>query len=155
MFAELASMDDLYNQVKTIRRTLRSLGFAPGGSEGTNSVLLTEQQAGGFLEQMRILNQVSLVRYKLKLFRRTGLLGSAAPGVVDLVEDVEIYLNLVLALWQHQGSSIGGETPLAVVSQGLAPLLRTQEFRQGIAVPMDGIWILISEEAFGKPTKRL
>ena len=175
---ELADLIVLYNDVKAIRRTLRSLGLdvklyvdverregltkeqaeaeaQTQREQFKKAISLTEEQARGFHEQMRILNTLQLgYESKVRQFAQADLLGEKDTATVrKQLEDIESYLNHVLALWTKHGWAIREGTRLDVVSDGLSALYRQAQFKPGIKQPMRKITRLINKHLFGAPAK--
>jgi hypothetical protein len=154
---ELASLVEMYNAVKSVRRTLRSLGFdrrfpSPREDSGQAGDVLTAEQARGFHAQMLVLNGLQLdFESKAKLFGQAGILGDDAKQVVQLLGHVEGYLNDILRIWEMGGWTIRQGTHLAVVSDGLIRLFRVRaSFRPGIANPLHEITQLMNKQLFGE-----
>jgi hypothetical protein len=158
---ELVSLVALYNDVKAVRRILRSLGLDLHIYSNKEQKLLrqyaklTEEQADGFREQMLILNRLQLdFEAKRKQFGQTNLLDDDTGAVVKALSNIEDYLNNVLDLWEKKGRTIREGTPLAVVYDGLQNLFHvTGRFGQ-ISDWMEDITKLINKRVFGKASKK-
>lgn len=156
--AELASLVSLYNEVKAIRRTLRSLGLDLGKypaaerEAAREGAVLTEEQACGFHAQMLVLNGLQLgFEAKAKQFGQTNFLDEDTEGVVTLIGVVEEHLNQVLELWEQRGWTIREGTALAVVYEGLTKLFRVREhFGPNVAEPLHEVTRLINKHVFGE-----
>jgi len=162
IMTEFVSMVALYNQVKGVRRTLRSLGLDlntrrdPEMRQVTKETAsLTDEQARGFHTQMLILSGLQLeFESKVKQFGESDLLGIHTPNVVDQLGLIENHLNRVLTLWEEDGWTIREGTPLAQVSDGLIDLFRIRgHFGNGVSNPMKEIRKVINQEFFGEATK--
>jgi hypothetical protein len=158
--AELASLVGLYNDVKAVRRTLRSFGFDPKyptprtGTAAQTSVL-TAEQARAFQAQMQILNGLQLhFEAKAKQFGQTDFLDADTQQVVTRLFRIENHLNQVLQVWEHSGWAIQEGTALNVVSEGLIPLFRVRDhLRPQVSQPMREITALINKHVFGEARK--
>jgi hypothetical protein len=153
--AELASLVAVYNGVKAVRRTLRSLGLdlkdkrRPQNTIG--AAVLTEEQARGFHAQMLILNGLQLdFESRMRQFGQTDFLGKDTDGVVKDLRTIENHLNHVLGLWEHKGWTIQGGTLLDVVSDGLQGLFRASRFIPNVSQPLRDITRLINEHMYGE-----
>jgi hypothetical protein len=111
--AELVSLVALYNDVKVVRRILRSLGLDlktyPDNEreQVRQNAQLTEEQARGFHAQMLILSGLQLgFEAKLKQFGQTNFLDDDTVKVVEALSRIEEHLNLVLDLWEQNGRNI-------------------------------------------------
>jgi hypothetical protein len=158
--AELVSLVALYNDVKAVRRILRSLGLDlktyPGHEQEQmrQDAVLTEEQARGFHAQMLILSGLQLgFEAKVKQFGQTNFLGDDTGKVVEALGRIERHLNQVLDLWEQHGWTIREGTALAVVYGGLEKLFRvTDYFRPQVSDQMRKITKLINEHVFGGAT---
>jgi hypothetical protein len=159
--AELISLVALYNDVKTVRRILRSLGLdlktypdAEQQQVGQNAVL-TAEQARGFHAQMLILSGLQLgFEAKVKQFGQTDFLDEDTGKVVEALSRIEEHLNQVLVLWEQSGWTIREGTTLAVVSDGLEKLFRVRDhLRPQVSDQMREITLLINEHVFGGASK--
>src|SRR5262249_34641736 len=123
--AELASLVALYNDVKAVRRKLRNLGldletYPVSEREQAKNTPLTEEQACGFHEQMRILSGLQLgFEAKVRQFSQTDFLAADTVKVVEALDRIEKHLNRVLQMWEQRGWTVRKGTPLAVVYYGL------------------------------------
>jgi hypothetical protein len=174
--AEFVELIDLYNGVKTVRRSLRSLGldaklhideqtyenqpetyFAtqPGLDELKTvglSVGLTQQQVDGFHEQMQTLNTLQLgYEAKARQFEQADLLEQDGKSVARTLESIESYLNHLVDLWEEHGWKVREGTQLHVISAWLQPLYRRDEFRRRFSKPMRSITKVINKHLFGAP----
>ena len=154
--AELVSLVALYNDVKAVRRILRSLGldlktYPNNDQEQVKNAVLTEEQARGFHEQMLILSRLQLCfEAKAKQFGQTNFLGADTWKVVEALSCIEEHLNQVLDLWEQKGRTIREGTALAVVSDGLVKLFRVRLYlRPKVSDQMREITKLINEHVFG------
>jgi hypothetical protein len=158
--AELVSLFDTYNGVKTVRRTIRSLGLDlktyPDAERETarRTAVLTQAQAEGFHAQMRILSGLQLdFEAKARQFGQTDLLGNKTAQVVDKLSQIENHLNLALQLWEKNGWAIREGTPLHQVPDGLELLLRVREhLRPNVSIPLREITEIINEHVFQAAT---
>lgn len=134
-----------YNEVKAIRRTLRSLGLR--GFTGA----LNEVQVNGFREQMLRLNAVQLSFEALKReVGETDIFEEDTPALVLGLYKIEHYLNRVLAVWEHGGSQIEVGSDGRVFSGGLKDLIGPSSgFKPGIVVPRREVATLIHQHLFG------
>jgi len=156
--AELVSLVALYNGVKSVRRTVRSLGLdlktypAAEREIVMQAAVLSEEQAHGFHAQMLILNGLQLdFESKAKQFGQTDFLDDDTDQVVTNLGRIENHLNRVLELWEDSGWTIQPGTPLRVVSDGLVPLLRVRaHLRPEVSDPMREITLLINKHVFGE-----
>jgi hypothetical protein len=155
--AELVSLVALYNDVKAVRRILRSLGldlrtypYADVKQVRKNAVL-TEEQARGFHAQMLILSGLQLgFEAKAKQFGQTDFLDDDTGKVVEALRCIEEHLNQVLDLWEEKGWTIREGTALAMVSDGLVKLFRVRDhLRPQVSNQMREITRLINEHVFG------
>jgi hypothetical protein len=153
---ELVSLVALYNDVKAVRRILRSLGldlktYPNNDQEQVKNAVLTEEQARGFHEQMLILSRLQLgFEAKAKQFGQTNFLGADTWKVVEALSCIEEHLNQVLDLWEQKGRTIREGTALAVVSDGLVKLFRVRLYlRPKVSDQMREITKLINEHVFG------
>jgi len=159
--AELVSLVALYNDVKAVRRILRSLGLDlktyPDADveQVRQSAVLTEEQARGFHEQMLILSGLQLgFEAKAKQFGQTDFLDDDTGKVVEALSRIEEHLNQVLELWEQKGPVIRKGTDLAVVSEGLEKLFRVRAYlRPEVSDQMREITELINEHVFGGASK--
>jgi hypothetical protein len=155
--AELASLVALYNDVKAVRRILRSLGLdlktypEREQEQIRQSAVLTEEQARGFHAQMLILSGLQLgFEAKVKQFGQTNFLDDETGKVVEALGRIEEHLNQVLDLWERSGWTIREGTALAVVSDGLVKLFRVRDhLRPELSDQMKVITALINEHVFG------
>lgn len=182
--AEFAELIDIYNGVKTVRRTLRSLGLDaklhldPKEAEDNEkrdklyylkstgraelkatgvAVRLTKEQADGFHEQMRTLNQLQLgYEARKRQFKQADLLGEDGSTVADTLASIERYLNHLVDLWEQHGWKIHEGTPLHTVSSWLQPLYRQRIFKRKFSSRMSHITEIINRHLFGpaKPDRR-
>lgn len=140
MRAELVALVNMYNEVKAVRRTLRSLGFDPkyrpelAGQEH----LLSLEQVRGFHGQMLILNGLQLdFEAKARQFGQTNLLREETEQVVKHLGKIESHLNQVLELWEHSGWRVQEGADIDVVSKGLEGLIRVrQNLRPNVSDPL-------------------
>ena len=158
--AELVSLVALYNEVKAVRRHLRSLGldlerYPDNEQEQTKNAPLTEEQARGFHEQMLILCGLQLgFEAKVRQFGQTNFLDDDTVEVVEALGRIEKHLNGVLKLWEERGWRIREGTPLAVVYGGLKELFRVRDhFRPEVSNQMWKITVLINKHVFGGASK--
>lgn len=177
---EFAELIDLYNGVKSVRRALRSLGLdaklhidrdtykdkannyfsADDGAEELKAVgmaiELTREQADGFREQMRKLNELQLgYEAKKRQFRQADLLGEDRAAVADGLASIEHYLNRLVGLWEEHGWKIQEGTSLHEVSPALQPLFRVEKFRASVSSPMRRITATINGHLFGAPAREV
>lgn len=134
-----------YNEVKAIRRTLRSLGLRASTGE------LSEAQVSGFRDLMLRLNVVQLSFEALK--REVGETNIFEGDTVDIVKrlhDIEDYLNGALNVWENSGSLIEVGSERSVVSSGLDGLIGSaRRFKDGVVSHQREITRLIHEHLFG------
>ena len=156
VLAELVSLVALYNDVKAVRRILRSLGldlntYPANEQEQAKNALLTEEQARGFHAQMLILSGLQLgFEAKVKQFGQTDFLDNDTGEVVEALSRIEEHLNQTLDLWEENGWRIREGTPLAVVSEGLVKLFRVRDhLRPQVSNQMREITKLINKHVFG------
>jgi hypothetical protein len=154
ILTELASMVALYNDVKAVRRILRSLGLdlkTYPNHEGKNR-LLTKEQAAGFHEQMLILSRLQLgFEWRVRQFGASNFLDSDTGKVVENLGSIENHLNGILDLWEQRGWTIREGTPLGVVSDGLVGLFRVRgHLRPGVSAPLSAITGLVNKHVFGE-----
>lgn len=155
---ELASLVLLYNDVKSVRRNLRSLGLdvktypAAQREDVRGTRRLTKEQASGFHEQMLILSGLQLsFEAKLKQFGQTNLLEGDNPKVVTLIGGIENHLNNVLDLWEQRGWDVSEGTTLSVVYDGLVGLFRVPGyFGPHVSQKMREIMELINKHVFNE-----
>ena len=156
--AELVSLVALYNQVKAVRRSLRSLGLDPKypgpDAAGGRSGVLTEMQAQGFQAQMLILNGVQLdFEAKARQFGQTDLVGPDTARVVQLLGSIENHLNQVLSVWETNGYLIQAGSAIEPVSVGLEKLFRVSDhLRPMVSDPLREVLKLLNRRAFGEAT---
>jgi hypothetical protein len=138
-----------YNEVKAIRRTLRSLGLR--SFTGT----LNELQASGFREQMLRLNVVQLSFEALKReIYETDIFKDDRPALVMRLYEIEHYLNGVLHIWEDGRWQIEAGSDGAVVSSGLNDLIGPSMcFKAGIGAHREEITTLIHKHLFGPPSQ--
>jgi len=155
--AELVELFSLYNDVKSVRRTLRSLGLDPKYSQPSWDTpkpaggQLTDIQARGFHEQMLTLNSLQLgFEAKKRQFEQTDFLGQETPDVVRQLSDIEHHLNRVLAVWERGGWLVQPGTQIKPVSEKLVPLFNGTQFRTKVSLPLREITRLINKHAFGE-----
>lgn len=94
---------DAYNKVKTVRRTLRSLGFVRPDYGS-----LSATHIDGFQAQMGALNEAELAIEKIG--REMEAQKDAFPNASARLEDLDTvknYLKIVLKVWETQGVMIG------------------------------------------------
>jgi hypothetical protein len=159
--AELVSLVALYNDVKSVRRILRSLGLDlktyPDAEreQVRQNAVLTEEQARGFHAQMLILSGLQLgFESKAKQFGQTDFLDDDTGKVVEALDRIEEHLNQVLELWEQSGQTIREGTALAEVSKGLEKLFRVRDhLRPQVSDQMREITELINEHVFGGASK--
>jgi hypothetical protein len=148
-----------YNEVKAIRRTLRSIGLR----EATGT--MSETQVGGFRELMMRLNLVQLAFEALKReLGETDFFKEDTAEIVKRLYYIESHLNKVLQVWEKDGSSIEFGSDAGFVSRGLVGLIgptkglsegferrnsRTRSFKEGVVDHRREITRLIHEHLFG------
>ena len=127
--AELLSLVALYNDVKSVRRVLRSLGldlktYPEAERARARQTGLTSEQADGFRAQMLILSKLQLgFESKAKQFGQTDFLDGDT--------------GLVLLLWEQNGWTIRKGTCLGQVSDGLVRLFRVRDhMRPEVSEPL-------------------
>jgi hypothetical protein len=161
--SELAELVALYNGVKTVRRTLRSLGLDVNifvdtkrepekGKEMGSAICLTAHQAKGFHEQLEALNRLQLgFESKKRQFEQTNLLKNDTKQVARELKHIERKLNSFLDVWEHSGWMIREGTRLDVVSDPLQGLYRSKRFNAEIGDRLDGITKVFNRHLF-EPT---
>jgi hypothetical protein len=120
-----------YNDVKAIRRTLRSHGLAnPSGT-------LSQRQIDGFRVEMTRLNRVQLDFEALK--REIGEARLYDDNSVEILESlhvIESHLNRALSVWERNGAEIDVGTDASVVAVGLDGLIgESAKFKTGVVAP--------------------
>lgn len=154
--SELTDLVSLYNDLKSTRRSLRSLGLDPKyygyyqATESTDRHVFTELQAHDFQEQMRFLNKLQLgFESKKRQFHQTDFLGKDTVRVVAKLQMIEVYLNEVVKdVWENSGWIIQAGAPLDIVSTKLEPLFKKTNFRTNATDPLTEITRLINEHVF-------
>lgn len=138
-----------YNEVKAIRRTLRSLGLR------SFTGALNELQVSGFREQMLRLNVVQLSFEALKReLGETDIFKDDSPALVMGLYEIEHYLNGVLHIWENGRSQIDVGSDGEVVSSGLNDLIGPSGcFKAGIGAHREEITALIHKHLFGPPSQ--
>jgi len=159
--AELASLIALYNDVKSVRRVLRSHGldlktYPAAERESARQNALTKEQADSFREQMLVLSELQLgFESKAKQFGQTNFLDDDTDQVVKNLGRIENHLNQVLWLWEQSGWTIREGTHLGLVSDGLVRLFRVRDhMRPEVSEPLRDITRLINKHVFGEATER-
>jgi hypothetical protein len=148
-----------YNEVKAIRRTLRSIGLR----EATGT--MSETQVRGFRELMLRLNVVQLAFEALKReLGETDFFKEDTAEIVKRLYYVESHLNIVLQVWEKDGSAIEVGSDAGFVSLGLVGLIgpskglkerferrnsRTTSFKEGVVIHRREITRLIHKHLFG------
>lgn len=159
ILTETASIIALYNQVKAVRRVLRSLGLDLNPHKDKQdrperSESLTAKQARGFHKQMLVLNGLQLeFESKLKQFGQTNIFGKDNPQIVTLLRQIEHHLNGVLSLWEDRGWTIDEGTPLREVSDGLKRLFLVtgkDDFGPNVSDPIKVVVRLTGKPVFGE-----
>jgi hypothetical protein len=116
-----------YNGVKSVRRTLKSLGLK------THEGVMDELQVAGFHAQMARLNELQLVfEAMVRELGETALFGDDTDAIVTELNGVERYLNRVLEIWEENGSTIRSGSPTAPVAHGLSGLISGSRFASGV-----------------------
>lgn len=161
--AEIASTVALYNQVKAVRRILRSQGLDLHKHKNkpqpiTQPGSLTKEQARQFQEQMLALNGLQLeFESKLKQFGQTNIFGEYNPEIVTLLGQIEEHLNGVLSMWEDEGWTIRGGTSIQDVSDSLKGLFLVtgkDGFGTNVSEPMKKIMRLTGQLVFGQATDK-
>lgn len=152
---ELMSLVALYNDVKAVRRRLRSLGLdLRKGPDQTHRSAgrLTQDQAHGFHEEMRLLNELQLgFEAKARQFGQTNFLAEDTDKVVEHLGAVEEHLNNVLSLWEVEGWKVREGTSASLVYDGLQKLFRVRtEFGPNVSVRLHEITELVNLHIFGE-----
>jgi hypothetical protein len=148
-----------YNEVKAIRRTLRSIGLR--AATGT----MSETQVRGFRELMLRLNVVQLAFEALKReLGETDFFKEDTAEIVKRLYYIESHLNIVLQVWEKDGSAIQVGSDAGFVSLGLVGLIgpskglkegfehrnsRTTSFKEGVVTHRREITRLIHKHLFG------
>jgi len=110
--AFLEQVDGTYNQVKSVRRMLRTYGF---GSPAQPA--LTDDQAAGFRTEMALLNDAELAfeMHARKLALLPGPYGGSRDELVRELTKAHDYLKDVLRDWQVDPAAIApGGDPAAI-----------------------------------------
>jgi hypothetical protein len=175
--AEFLELVALYNDVKAVRRELRSMGLDAklhldtqtckakeaqdknyfSTAEGLNelaavgqTVRLSQEQARGFQNQMRRLNRLQLgYEAKKRQFTQADLLGEDRAAIVLTLALIESYLNELVALWEEHGWTFQAGTVLDEISPGLQLLFRKEQVRAAVSDPMKGVTAVFNEHLFG------
>lgn len=165
--AELVDLFGLYNDVKSVRRSLRSLGLDLGSlplpKQGVRrgrwfarsrwrAYRFTDRQAQGFHEQMLTLNTLQLgFESKKRQFSQTDFLRKDTARVVNLLNVIETYLNDVLRkAWEKRAWTVAAGAEIKPVSCALQGLFRKSDFRANATEPLNEITLLINKHVFGK-----
>ncbi len=179
--AEFLELVDLYNDVKAVRRELRSMGLDAklhldtqtckakeaqdknyfSTAEGLKelaavglTVRLSREQARGFGKQMRKLNRLQLgYEAKKRQFTQADLLGEDRAAIVTTLALIESYLNELVGLWEEHGWTFQEGTVLDEISPGLQQLFRKEQFRAAVSDPMRGVTAVFNEHLFGSTTE--
>jgi hypothetical protein len=154
---ELVELFTLYNDVKQVRRILKSHGLDLRARHRPDHPVdphqtLTEQQSRAFREQMLALTVLQLgFESKARQFGQTNFLGKDTDRVVTLLGDIEHYLHEILKVaWEQRGWTIHAGTQVAVVSNPLQMLFRKDPFRASMSEPLREITGLINAHVFGE-----
>lgn len=154
---ELVELFTLYNDVKQVRRILKSHGLDLQARQRPDSPVearrpLTEQQAQAFHGQMLALTRLQLgFESKARQFGQTNFVGDKTLKVVSLFGDIEHYLHEILKdAWERRAWTIHAGTDVAVVSDALQPLFRKDPFRTNMSDPVREITRLINAHVFGE-----
>jgi hypothetical protein len=159
---ELLDLFSLYNDVKSVRRSLRSMGLDPkyntltrqpaGASDGR----FTEEKARAFHEQMLGLNSLQLgFESKKRQFEQTDFLLEDTGKVLTCLRGIEKHLNEVLKnSWEKRASTIQAGADIKPVSDALLPLLDTPQFKEHVSGPMTEITRLINKHVFGEASEK-
>lgn len=140
-----------YNQIKSIRRVLRSLGF-----NSLTASPLAPDQVMEFQAQMKSLNDAQLTLERTK--REVKVRSDAFPeGVSDLLREAEDYVRKVLRDWEKHGVNIVANASREV----LAPMVHLRSFLEsaengfedGIGSKMKLIQKQISSLVFGERSR--
>jgi len=139
-----------YNQIKGVRRTLRSLGF---NSKVTNPI--TPDHVTEFHAQMKSLNDAQLTLERIK--REIRVRGDAFPegeALSELLREGEDYVRGVLRDWEKHGVDVVAGKPREVLEPmaKLRGFLESGEegFEGGIGSKMKLFQERISNLVFGK-----
>ena len=138
-----------YNEVKAIRRTLRSYGFR-------NAVgALDEPQVHAFREQMARLNGVQLEFEALK--REVGearLFDGNSAKILDALYKIESHLNKVLRVWEYHGIDVEVGADAKIVVDGLQDLIgKSAIFKSGVVEPRRKATQLMQDSLFGSSSQ--
>lgn len=152
-------MFSLYNDVKSVRRLLRSLGLDLEVVQNTEDQeeprpgRLSERQVNGFQEQMLHLNKLQLgFESKMRQFGQTDILGDDTRRVVDLLSEIESHLHDVLKeAWERGQTEAGAD--VKPVSDSLQPLFDKDDFRAHVTQPLNEITRLINRHVFGEASQ--
>lgn len=158
--AQLFELFDMYNEVKQVRRIVRSLGLdlkakdrppAAGGGE----TRLTQEQVNGFTKQMLRLDTVQLkFEAKARQFGQTNVLNDDTTSVVKDLVTIEKHLRKTLEVaWEGRSWTIREGTEVKEISDALQPLLRKDEFRTGVSDPLYRLTAKINANLYGGATQ--
>ena len=158
--AQLFELFDMYNEVKQVRRIVRSLGLdlkaksrppAAGGGE----TRLTPEQVDGFKKQMLRLDTVQLkFEAKARQFGQTNVLNDDTTSVVEDLVTIEKHLRKTLEVaWEGRSWTVREGTQVQEISAALQPLLRKDEFRTGISEPLLRLTAKINANLYGGATQ--
>jgi len=133
-----------YNGVKSVRRTLKSLGLK--SREG----VLDTWQVAGFHAQMARLNELQLVfEAMVRELGETDLFSSDTGTITRELAGIESYLNEVLAVWENHGADIREGSSRAPVADGLRGLLETPLFKNGVVQRRRNLTVAMHNHLFG------
>jgi len=139
-----------YNEVKAIRRILRSLGLR----DQTGS--LDDRQVSGFSEQMLSLNMVQLAFEALgRELGETDLFDGDTAFIVAQLGTIAKFLGDVVTIWENTMTSICEHPPRSTVAAGLDRLIgdSNPDFHERVVVPRRLLTERIHKHLFGPATE--
>lgn len=152
---ELVAVVGLYNDVKRVRRILKSQGLDLGARRSPDPPVdhpeqFTNQQVEVFHAQMLALTDLQLqFESKVRQFGQTNLLGKDTGEVVELLGQIETHLHKVLKqAWEQRAWTVRTGSDVSVVSDALQPLFRKRSFRDNMTTPLQDITRLINAHVF-------
>jgi hypothetical protein len=140
-------LDLAFNEIKAVRRLLRTFGFdAPSGR------ILTAEQATGFRAQMAQLNdvQLSLEMYSRVVEAQSSLFDPNAAAIQQELRRVSVGIRRVLLEWETDPTVVSSGADASALADwrqfaefvGYDESLR-ESFRIGIADPLGRIELLL------------
>ena len=142
---------DAYNQVKAVRRVLRSLGVL------TVKGPLSAAQAEGIRSQMLALNRAQLTLEAVKREVKESQLFRDPPTLAKYLEMAEVFLGDVLKKWERHGGEIwAGATPEAVSSLDIASFVgetnQYPQFKSQVSMALDAFTKALHDELLSPKT---